>query len=541
MGGDAKGSAVNNSMRVYGSTLILWRRSSRCVRISAGSAARHFQIAANRRPARSDFSTHIRSASTSANDGMFIMKPKLTIQQQEAEGELIALASEGKLTPAEAEQRAIELGCGPLAYKPGADECDPLRRPRWTLIMTVAWIASRDLVLVRESSPEYAAVATCWRCDELNLPGQDGTFQRRKINSVVDVPPRIRAWLRDAEISMTAHGELPATTVMPVSEAWDALWRAAGSGDLVATALDSEGRVVEIPQTAWEHLAVFDERNRTVLKRRSLDPRPAYTDVSLDRLDVLKRWRRRPSYGAVDVEELLVEKSAYAPFESGDEEFVPLSCAIYWLGTDRGVREIQFGDQAAWGKAVKLISLKIQCGKIELIGRRQQNNEIIAGIEIAGIPIHSPAHLNPSDIGISSPSHIACSVFLDRDEWIRSGGDQLYRSDSAAPMFTHLQVRSSQVRSECPEPAGDKNELAIVKSWLIEEMRASPEQRLKNKSAYKAEAQGKFSMSIGLRPFATTWSDAAREAPAPAWLKPGPTRGSVQHTNRVQNARLKRR
>src|SRR3954454_17763102 len=103
-----------------------------------------------------------------------IVKPKLSIQQLEAQAELIALVNDGTLTPRAAEQRALELGCAPLTSKPEPHECDPQQRAQWTLIMAVGWIAWRDLSLVRESSPEYAKATTQWRGERLNLPSPTG-------------------------------------------------------------------------------------------------------------------------------------------------------------------------------------------------------------------------------------------------------------------------------------------------------------------------------------------------------------------------------
>lgn len=468
------------------------------------------------------------------------MKPKLSIEQLEAQGELIALVSEGKLTPRAAEKRALKLGCAPLTSKPGPNECDPNQRARWTLVMTVAWIAWRDLSLVRESSPEYADATTQWRHEELIVRTGKGRVRKRIVSSIQHLRPRTRAWLYSADVHMRSQERFSKIVKMPVSEAFDCLWGACERGDLTAEGIDQEDQVKTVPKADWPRLRPFDEKERLVLKRNGLDSKPAYTEVSFRQSDVKKCWSPHGSFVAVDIEELIVEKSAYAPLEDTDEEFVPLSSAIYWIATKFGTKQIKFGDSTAWEAAAKRIAAKIQAGEIELIGRNNADNEVIAGVRLAGIPIRSPVDLAPGHISISAQSHICCSVFTNRDDWLITDGDRFYPAGSILPTYTHLQVRNGHVLNSFPQPAATDGDLQAVKNWLISEMRASPERRPKNKSDYKAEAAVKLGVAIGPRPFNNVWREAVEEAPAPDWIRSGPSKGSVQYNNRVRNTGLKK-
>lgn len=468
------------------------------------------------------------------------MKRKLSIEQSEAQAKLIALANDGKLAPDAAEQRALQLGCAPLTSRPEPTECNPLERARWTLIMTLAWIAWRNLNVVRESSPEFAEASTTWRGERATLSNADGGLQDREVWSIVRLPARTFAWLRNVENLMRSHDQLPKSAI-PIADAWMSLRLACERGDLIARAVDCEGEPTHIPQAGWNQLQMFDERNKAVLKRAPLDPRPTYTEVSFRRSDVTKCWAPHGSFVAIDIEDLVVEKSAYALLEDRDEEFVPLSSAIYWIATRAGSHQVKVGDAATWETSAKRVSAKIQAGKVELIGRTDLKNEGIPGIRLAGIPIRSPGEVAPFNIGISASSHISCSMFLSRDDWLHDGGDRFYPAGSISPTHTHLQVRNSDVLNSFPQPAANAGDLQAIKNWLIAEMRASPSRRPKTRPEYQAEGATKYGITIGTRAFKDIWREAMREAPAPLWAKSGPSKGSVQHTNRVRNAGLKKR
>lgn len=69
---------------------------------------------------------------------------------------------DGKMEPAEAEQRAAALGIGPLRPQPPLDEFDPTKESRWTLPMVLAWIVWRTTDRVREQWDDYRKEVPFW-------------------------------------------------------------------------------------------------------------------------------------------------------------------------------------------------------------------------------------------------------------------------------------------------------------------------------------------------------------------------------------------
>jgi hypothetical protein len=73
---------------------------------------------------------------------------------------LISEVQSGQITPDAAEQEAARQGLGPLAREADPVKYNPDEIPWWSLPMAVAWIAWRDLALVREQCAEYRK--ECW-------------------------------------------------------------------------------------------------------------------------------------------------------------------------------------------------------------------------------------------------------------------------------------------------------------------------------------------------------------------------------------------
>src|SRR3954464_7407386 len=95
--------------------------------------------------------------------------------------DLISLAREGNITPEEAEAEAAANGWEPFARKPELPDLDPMLESRWSIVMTIAWIAWRDRELVRENSAPFQSQSTHWVFREWNQPVENGTaFARRE-------------------------------------------------------------------------------------------------------------------------------------------------------------------------------------------------------------------------------------------------------------------------------------------------------------------------------------------------------------------------
>ena len=94
--------------------------------------------------------------------------------------ELITLARYGKITPQDAEAEAAANGFEPFERQPELPAFDPMLESRWPIVMAIAWIAWRDIRLVRENCPEFRSQSTLWLLQEWNEPVNNGTaFERR--------------------------------------------------------------------------------------------------------------------------------------------------------------------------------------------------------------------------------------------------------------------------------------------------------------------------------------------------------------------------
>ena len=182
---------------------------------------------------------------------------------------LIAEAvQKGVMTPDQAEERARQRRLDPFATEPTLGEFDPLKSPRatdWTLLMTVAWVASQGRVeVVQYCWNEFRARSYEWIKFKNNEPGWY-------------IAPRVKSSFADL-------------SDYNVSGAQDQLRQSLRLGELVASALDGAGRPTIIPAVDWPHLVMSEEANDAVLRTpatRHPFP-PAFRDVRLPRAEIIK-------------------------------------------------------------------------------------------------------------------------------------------------------------------------------------------------------------------------------------------------------------
>jgi len=139
---------------------------------------------------------------------------------------ILARLADGKLTPADAEAGAQSAGLKPLAQCPPAWQFDPKTKPEWSLPMVLAWIATRDLELVREFDNDYRRRVTGFRHDgkgwllapaplvgllitEWTLLESDNVFPDSAAASEVLVQSRGDLWQRLCDGKLTARAITP--------------------------------------------------------------------------------------------------------------------------------------------------------------------------------------------------------------------------------------------------------------------------------------------------------------------------------------------
>jgi hypothetical protein len=196
--------------------------------------------------------------------------------------ELITLVHAGKMEPSEAEAKASQLGIGPLAKCANPDLLNPLQEPFWTLLMTLAWIATRDVDAVREVWMPWRDANEFWSSFDYTLP--DG--RKRTGFEITTAGP---AYLVDFDCR-AARWRLAGRWYSSCLDSEPELFTALRGAQLEAIGIPSEGGMrVAIPAHQWLDLDLYELKNRVVV-RMSKAYGPGYDHVVLRFVDVSRIW-----------------------------------------------------------------------------------------------------------------------------------------------------------------------------------------------------------------------------------------------------------
>ena len=238
---------------------------------------------------------------------------------------LITKARQGEISPERAEADAKAAGMPPLASEPPDSEYNPMAQSRWSLLQALAWIAWRDLSLVRDQNSEFRLRCTQWVCEEWDQPLEgEASFISRKAWFLEPWRPSTAFHLHCSDNSMRAAGTLPKTARLTPAQAERDLWRRLSEGQLVAEGKERSGVPVEIASLEWEYLERFEDLSgRQILKYHASDSNAAYSEVRFKRDAILSIW---PRHEAVDLELLDLGTMLDLPLEriTGTETYVPL-------------------------------------------------------------------------------------------------------------------------------------------------------------------------------------------------------------------------
>jgi hypothetical protein len=447
--------------------------------------------------------------------------------------ELISLARYGKVTSAEAEAEATAKGWPPFERRPSLPQFDPMAEPRWSLVMIVAWIAWRDLSLVREQNAGFRGECTHWIFREWQGPSDDGMKFERHAGWFLE--PWSKATIARLSLFdrlLKNRAELPPARQMAVREAEIVLWRALSEGRLTAVGVNEAGRPVDIPERDWPYLKIYEEREADVLKFAALDPAAAYGNVSFKREDVLRLWPAVTYERVPLVDDGLIDPSMLQPMSvAGTVGLIPLCSALQWIMTKGGTLRLAINDEPAWNSACDRLLPLIHEGQIELIGVRAGASaaETIPGHTLALVKVHAPLDLSYLSMVSDAPVFISCTPFVDKEHWRGDFHDRLFFSDRPGAGYTHLQVRKSQILQHWPRPTARMKPQQDCFQWLLSEMHNSPSSRPKSKQAFRAEAKVKFS-PLTERQFNQAWALAALESGA-MWSKSGRPKSSKSNQN----------
>jgi hypothetical protein len=182
----------------------------------------------------------------------------------EIRNNLIQKARDGELTGDQADAEAKRLGLGSLSKEPGPDKYLPEAEGQWTLVMTIAWIAYRDLDEVRNWSRAYREECWDWHWREWRV-GFEGP-----INSGWFLEQRSKPTLSMLDISSGLDQIEDARSIaMSTGQAQVALWAALREGLIKASGIDSiTGRRVEIAALDWHELVAVQGQNESDEVRR---------------------------------------------------------------------------------------------------------------------------------------------------------------------------------------------------------------------------------------------------------------------------------
>lgn len=439
--------------------------------------------------------------------------------------ELISRARIGEITPDEAEQLAKAAGISPLAATPPPTEYDPLKEGRWTLIQAIAWVAWRDVALVREQSPDYRAECSYWVFRSWNQPKGDH-FQMREGWFLEPLYPASAFILTMEDARMRSEGSLPASACLSIKEAESELWRTLLEGRLIAEAFDSNGSLIEIPAREWAHLQMFEEHDQQVLKYHPLDA-VAFSKIQCKRADLMRLW---PKLVAIDLDALQLGSMLDLSLERvvGSETYIPLSLAICWVATRGGSTAVSLRDEAAWKAAADDVLFKVSDGRIEVIGRHTSHvAQVVPRTVFALIAVPHPLSESTKQLLIEE-TFISSWFFTSQHEWLETFNDQLFICGDRSPAWTHLQVRRSQLAKLYPKPSAAANAKIECRRWLSEEIKSSPESRPNPKSYYQQVALKRFKR-LTARQFLAAWNEEISLLGAAGWSKAGRPKGKSNH------------
>lgn len=196
------------------------------------------------------------------------------------------------ISPARGEAEATRLGLAPLNPKPDPIVFDPMMLDDWTFAMSIAWIASGDLDLVRTYWDDYRSEWHEWI--ELTTPESlaDGTSRPKRTMHLMPVRPASGNYY-DLQIAATLGLQGFRT---PPPDAKAELWRQLRAGNLIADGIDvATGKRDAINGREFQDLEIVADthgEDRLVSTATPMARLEAvYLKPRLRRLDVMELWQ----------------------------------------------------------------------------------------------------------------------------------------------------------------------------------------------------------------------------------------------------------
>ncbi len=359
--------------------------------------------------------------------------PRLSAKQQAQKDVLFERAKHGKITGDEADAEAIRLGLGSLSRKPGPDEFRPEALTRWTLPMTIAWIAYLDLEEVREWSAPYREECFHWIWQRWRV-GLDGL-----VHEGWHLEQRSKPTLTLLGISSTYDVvEGGKQLAMSIGEAQEALWMALREGFFSASGIDNEtGRRVEIPPLDWHELVPVQGHGGVDEVRRGLLG-TGYREVLFPTVAVRGFWRRQPE-----------RQYSIPPIMPPEGEgYMPLFCAAQWIATKGGAVQFDPVDEEIWRPAFNELLDAIASEKVRVVGTRDGQREIVPGHHFAGCAVDYPYKDAELETILSEDLYLRSYPYIDDQHWRNGFDDALMNRWKVC--WTRLLAEKGDVRARWP-------------------------------------------------------------------------------------------
>lgn len=190
--------------------------------------------------------------------------PVSTSDRALAASQLRRKINHGVLSLEDGEARAREIGCYPLNSSPTPENIDVRAKPRWTLVMVLAWMMWRDVGAVRAVDPDGIMAHRTWvrvKRDSRHTPSSRALFEEALGVKQIPFDEPLEGWiLLPMSLSplrllqqLELYGLDGVRASLSLEEAMRILGTAALEDKLVAEGLSNSGWS-KIPSVAWNGL-----------------------------------------------------------------------------------------------------------------------------------------------------------------------------------------------------------------------------------------------------------------------------------------------
>lgn len=333
--------------------------------------------------------------------------------------------------PEQAEAEAARRGWAPLAAEPDPAKFDPMTEPQWTLVMAMAWIATRSVDAVRLMWNKYRAEYPVWRRKEWR-DGPGGKVFKGWLLYFLEPATSLGLELLVVIEGMKEDGRL---VVMSATGARDALWEALQEGLLPATGkVRQGGDRVTIPAEEWQSLLPRSE-HRDEVGRQSAQA--DYVEPLVPARAVRHLWppRREPA------------KLPPLVCQCGNG-FMPLYCAAQWIATRGGAYQFDPEDVTVWQEVFSELLAAISSDRVRVTGLRDGEVDLIPGHKFAGCQVDYPHSDAPMDLMASEDVYLRSHPYVNEERWRNGIDDALVNRHGS--LWKQLMVEKESVRERWP-------------------------------------------------------------------------------------------